>query len=116
MMLLLFFFSHSRDLYIHRRDHRLSVDFRTVKEWIKTHLGEDAIASHMVAVSSNKALVQSFGIDPSNVFTFWDWVGGRYSVSSAVGILPLSVQYGFDTSKKYARNKSVSESYMIPWC
>jgi hypothetical protein len=37
-----------------------------------------------------------FGIDPENAFGFWDWVGGRYSVCSAVGILPLSLQYGFD--------------------
>ena len=50
----------------------------------------------MVAVSTNLKLVKEFGIDPVNAFGFWDWVGGRLSVCSAVGILPLSLQYGFD--------------------
>lgn len=50
----------------------------------------------MVAVSSNLKLVKEFGIDPVNAFGFWDWVGGRYSVTSAVGVLPLALQYGFD--------------------
>jgi glucose-6-phosphate isomerase len=50
----------------------------------------------MVAVSTNLKLVKEFGIDPENAFGFWDWVGGRYSVCSAVGLLPLSLQYGFD--------------------
>ena len=50
----------------------------------------------MVAVSTNLKLVKEFGIDPENAFGFWDWVGGRYSVCSAVGMLPLSLQYGFD--------------------
>lgn len=50
----------------------------------------------MVAVSTNLKLVKEFGIDPTNAFGFWDWVGGRYSVCSAVGVLPLALQYGFD--------------------
>jgi hypothetical protein len=47
-------------------------------------------------------LVEKFGIDPKNAFAFWDWVGGRYSVCSAVGVLPLSLQYGFPIVQKYA--------------
>ncbi|KAH0990452.1 hypothetical protein GBA52_001935 [Prunus armeniaca] len=47
-------------------------------------------------------LVEKFGIDPNNAFAFWDWVGGRYSVCSAVGVLPLSLQYGFSVVEKYA--------------
>lgn len=58
--------------------------------------GQEAVSKHMVAVSTNLKLVKEFGIDPENAFGFWDWVGGRYSVCSAVGILPLCVQYGFD--------------------
>ncbi len=50
----------------------------------------------MVAVSTNIKLVKEFGIDPENAFGFWDWVGGRYSVCSAVGVLPLALEYGFD--------------------
>ncbi len=58
--------------------------------------GPNAVAKHMVAVSTNLKLVKEFGIDPANAFGFWDWVGGRYSVCSAVGMLPLSLTYGFD--------------------
>ena len=46
-----------------------------------------------IAVSSAVEKAKAFGIDPENVFGFWDWVGGRYSVCSAVGIVPLSLQY-----------------------
>ena len=55
----------------------------------------------MVAVSTNLKLVSEFGIDPENAFAFWDWVGGRYSVCSAVGMLPLSLQYGFDLMETF---------------
>lgn len=57
----------------------------------------------MVAVSTNLKLVKEFGIDPNNAFGFWDWVGGRYSVTSAVGVLPLALQYGFDTTEKFLK-------------
>jgi len=60
--------------------------------------GDAAVAKHMVAVSTNLKLVKEFGIDTENAFGFWDWVGGRYSVCSAVGALPLALQYGFDVS------------------
>lgn len=50
----------------------------------------------MVAVSANPGRATAFGIDKDNIFGFWDWVGGRYSVCSAVGVLPLSLQYGND--------------------
>lgn len=67
---------------------------RTVRAWIAGALGGDAVRSHMVAVSTNLAKVAEFGIDPANAFGFWDWVGGRYSVWSAVGATPLMLQYG----------------------
>ena len=73
--------------------------------WAMDHviaaLGKDAVAKHMVAVSTNLKLVSEFGIDPDNAFAFWDWVGGRYSVCSAVGMLPLSLQYGYDTMETF---------------
>lgn len=53
----------------------------------------------MVAVSTNLKLVKEFGIDTDNAFGFWDWVGGRYSVCSAVGALPLALQYGFEVRR-----------------
>ena len=55
----------------------------------------------MVAVSTNTNLVKEFGIDPNNAFAFWDWVGGRYSVCSAVGVLPLALQYGFPLVERF---------------
>ena len=74
---------------------------RTVRQWIIASLGQEAVKKHMVAVSTNLKLVGEFGIDPDNAFAFWDWVGGRYSVCSAVGMLPLSLQYGFETMEKF---------------
>jgi len=56
---------------------------------------ENAIAKHFVALSTNSKLVSEFGIDPQNMFTFWDWVGGRYSLWSAIG-LPIACAIGFD--------------------
>jgi glucose-6-phosphate isomerase len=74
---------------------------RTVRSWLTSQLGEAAVAKHMVAVSTNLKLVKEFGIDTDNAFGFWDWVGGRYSVCSAVGALPLALQYGFDEVEKF---------------
>lgn len=79
---------------------------RTLREWISSALGPAAVAKHMVAVSTNLKLVEEFGIDPSNAFAFWDWVGGRYSVCSAVGVLPLSLQYGFPVVEKFLTGAS----------
>ncbi len=58
------------------------------RRWLLAGLGagEDAVARHFVAVSTNAQRVGDFGIDPANMFGFWDWVGGRYSLPSAVGL------------------------------
>jgi glucose-6-phosphate isomerase len=80
---------------------------RTMRAWITSKLGNEATAKHMVAVSTNTKAVKEFGIDPSNTFEFWDWVGGRYSVCSAVGVLPLALHFGFPVVEKFlqgARN------------
>ena len=60
----------------------------TAREWLLNGLGGDeaAIARHFVAVSTNLDGVAAFGIDPANAFGFWDWVGGRYSMGSAIGL------------------------------
>ena len=58
----------------------------TVREWFLEQAGEKAIAQHFVAVSTNLSAVASFGILPQNTFTMWDWVGGRFSLWSAVGL------------------------------
>ncbi len=60
---------------------------RSAREWTLGALhDEQAIAKHFVAVSTNTEAVSAFGIDPANMFIFWDWVGGRYSMDSAIGL------------------------------
>ena len=67
----------------------------TAKEWILRAFNNDmaAIAKHFVAVSTAAKFVKDFGIDTDNMFVFWDWVGGRYSLDSAIG-LPIMIQIG----------------------
>jgi glucose-6-phosphate isomerase len=60
---------------------------RSARQWIVSQLGsEEAVARHFVAVSTNTERVSEFGIDTANMFGFWDWVGGRYSMDSAIGL------------------------------
>ncbi|MFL0240995.1 glucose-6-phosphate isomerase [Mycobacterium sp. SMC-17] len=61
------------------------------RRWLVAALGDDAVAKHFVAVSTNAKLVSEFGIDTANMFGFWDWVGGRYSVDSAIGLSVMAV-------------------------
>ncbi len=66
------------------------------RAWLLEALGdESAVAKHFVAVSTNAAAVGAFGIDPANMFEFWDWVGGRYSLWSAIG-LPIAIAVGME--------------------
>lgn len=59
---------------------------RSARSWVEAALGRDAVASHFAAVSTNLAETAKFGIDDARVFRFWDWVGGRYSVWSSIGL------------------------------
>ena len=68
---------------------------RVARNWIVGALGEKAVASHFVAVSTNVAAVRNFGIADDEMFPFWDWVGGRYSLPSAIG-LSLMLGVGSD--------------------
>jgi len=80
---------------------------RTARSWLLKGMGgkgveDDVVLSkQFIAVSSAVDKAKAFGIDPENVFGFWDWVGGRYSVCSAVGIVPLSLQYSFGVMEKF---------------
>ena len=68
----------------------------SARSWFLQHAADEAhIARHFVALSTNEKEVVKFGIDPENMFGFWDWVGGRYSVMSAIG-LPVACVLGFD--------------------
>jgi glucose-6-phosphate isomerase len=79
---------------------------RSARAWLLDGLGvggtdaDDAIAKHFVAVSTNEDEVRAFGIDPANMFGFWDWVGGRYSVDSAIG-LSLMIGIGPDAFRAF---------------
>lgn len=67
---------------------------RTARRWLVEKLGDErAVASHFVAVSTNAEKVAEFGIDTEHMFGFWDWVGGRYSLWSAIG-LPIAIAIG----------------------
>ncbi|MDB1088498.1 glucose-6-phosphate isomerase [Streptomyces sp. ACA25] len=70
---------------------------KSARDWLLTGLGagQDAVAKHFVAVSTNAGEVAAFGIDTTNMFEFWDWVGGRYSYDSAIG-LSLMIAIGPD--------------------
>jgi glucose-6-phosphate isomerase len=72
----------------------------SARNWLVKELGsEDAVAKHFVAVSTNAEEVSKFGIDTANMFGFWDWVGGRYSMPSAIG-LSLMIAIGPDNFEK----------------
>ena len=73
----------------------------------------DALKAHLCAVSTNHTATDAFGIARENVFGFWDWVGGRFSVSSAVGLLPLSLQYGFETLDQFLKGLASIDSHLI---
>jgi glucose-6-phosphate isomerase len=73
---------------------------RTARKWLMEKLGDTAVASHFVAVSTNASEVAKFGIDTTNMFGFWDWVGGRYSVDSAIG-LALMIAIGPDQFREF---------------
>jgi len=72
----------------------------TARNWLMDTAGDDsAIAKHFVALSTNQKAVVEFGIDPSNMFVFWDWVGGRYSLWSAIGT-SIALAIGFANFEK----------------
>jgi glucose-6-phosphate isomerase len=72
---------------------------RTARKWIAAKLGEDKVGDHFAAISTAIDKVKSFGISEQRIFGFWDWVGGRYSIWSAIG-LPLMIAVG---PKNFAR-------------
>jgi glucose-6-phosphate isomerase len=73
---------------------------RTARAWLVDGLGESSVVDHFVAVSTNAERVEEFGIDTANMFGFWDWVGGRYSVDSAVG-LSLMIAIGPERFREF---------------
>ena len=91
---------------------------RTMRQWLWDFMGNDpdVVRHHMVACSSVSAIknVEDFGIDPELCFfRFWDFVGGRYSVCSAAGAVPISLLYGFDVFEKFLSGaRSIDEHFV----
>ena len=73
---------------------------RSARQWLTTALGESAVGDHFAAVSTNLEKVREFGIDGARVFGFWDWVGGRYSIWSSIG-LALAIAIGPEHFKEF---------------
>jgi glucose-6-phosphate isomerase len=85
---------------------------RTARGWLVDALGEGAVARHFVAVSTNAEEVAAFGIDTDNMFGFWEWVGGRYSVGSAIG-LSLMIAIGAERFAEFlAGLRAVDEHFV----
>ena len=72
---------------------------KTCRKWLVDALGEHAISKHFVAVSTNAKEVEKFGIDVNNMFEFWDFVGGRYSMWSAIGLI-IAIAVGYENFEK----------------
>lgn len=85
---------------------------QSARQWLTTALGEDAVLDHFAAISTNLEKVQAFGINPERVFGFWDWVGGRYSVWSAVG-LSLMLAIGEINFKAFLAGAHAMDEHFI---
>ncbi len=85
---------------------------RTVRRWLQKGIERQDVSAHFVAVSSAGDLVEEFGIPEKRLFPMWDWVGGRYSVSSAVGILPLALHFGYSAVDEFLQGaRSIDEHF-----
>ena len=85
----------------------------TARQWFLDQAGDEkAIARHFVALSTNTAEVKKFGIDTANMFEFWDWVGGRYSLWSAIG-LSIAVSIGFENFEEMLAGAHAVDEHFI---
>uniref|UniRef100_A0A0N5AZ01 Glucose-6-phosphate isomerase n=1 Tax=Syphacia muris TaxID=451379 RepID=A0A0N5AZ01_9BILA len=86
----------------------------SAKEWFLAAAGgkTDCVAKHFVALSTNAKKVKEFGIDEANMFGFWDWVGGRYSLWSAIG-LSIAVHIGFDNFHKLLEGANAVDEHFV---
>ncbi len=83
----------------------------TAREWFLSNGGKKKdIAKHFIALSTNKIEVENFGIDPKNMFVFWDWVGGRYSLWSAVG-LSIALTIGYDNFESLLKGAHATDKH-----
>src|SRR5687768_11054546 len=84
----------------------------TARAWIANALGEGAVPDHFAAVSTNLKACAAFGIRSDRIFGFWDWVGGRYSVWSAIG-LPVAITVGFDNFAAFLNGAYLMDQHFL---
>lgn len=84
----------------------------TARQWLTSNLGDDAVASHFVAVSTALDKITEFGITIDRAFGFWDWVGGRYSIWSAIG-LPLMIAIGPDRFERFLTGAHLMDEHFL---
>ena len=83
---------------------------KTCRKWLIDALGEHATSKHFVAVSTNAKEVEKFGIDVENMFEFWDFVGGRYSMWSAIGLI-VAIAVGYDNFEKMLAGANAMDNH-----
>ncbi|HIG39869.1 MAG TPA: glucose-6-phosphate isomerase [Gammaproteobacteria bacterium] len=84
----------------------------TARKWLLTYMKEADLSKHLIAITTNIGLATDFGISKENLLPIWDWVGGRYSLWSAVG-LPLAIRYGFDHFQQLLRGAAAMDDHFF---
>lgn len=85
---------------------------RTCRKWLVDALGEHAVSKHFIALSTNQTEVEKFGIDPDNMFEFWDFVGGRYSMWSAIGMI-IAIAVGFKNFERMLEGAHAMDQHFL---
>jgi glucose-6-phosphate isomerase len=86
---------------------------QTVINWLKANqVSPTQLKQYLIGVTANPTAAEKFGIAPENIYPFWEWVGGRFSVWSAVG-LPIAIKYGFETFKKFLSGAHAMDQHFV---
>ncbi|MEX1179482.1 MAG: glucose-6-phosphate isomerase [Cucumibacter sp.] len=85
---------------------------QSARAWLVKALGDHSVGVHFAAISTNLPACAAFGIEADRIFGFWDWVGGRYSVWSAIG-LPVVIAIGFDNFEKFLAGAAAMDSHFL---
>ena len=85
---------------------------KTARKWLLTNMGEGELSKHLVAITANTAAAVQFGIAEDNLLPIWDWIGGRYSLWSAVS-LPVAIRYGFDLYERLLQGASAMDQHFL---
>ncbi len=84
----------------------------TARQWLASAVPEAALDRHMIAITANQAMAREFGIAPENILTFWDWVGGRFSLWSTVG-LPIAIAVGMDSFRRLLNGAAAMDAHFL---